>query len=80
MNHPTIRSLSQKYTCTPAQLLVRWSVQHDYVPLPKSVSKQRIEENAAIDSFEINAADMKEMDGLDEYLGAYRSLESCKHC
>ncbi|KAL8660756.1 MAG: hypothetical protein Q9202_006223 [Teloschistes flavicans] len=68
MEHPVIASLSEKYSCTPAQLLVRWSLQHGYVPLPKSVTKSRIMENGAVAAFEIVAADMKQMDGLDEYL------------
>jgi diketogulonate reductase-like aldo/keto reductase len=68
MKHPVIVSLSSKYACTPGQLLVRWSLQHGYVPLPKSVRKERIVENAAITSFEIGEGDMASMDQLDEYL------------
>lgn len=68
MKHPTIVSVSKKYNCTPAQLLVRWSLQHGYVPLPKSVSKQRIVENADVSGFEISEDDMKKLDSLDEYL------------
>ena len=68
MKHPVIKSLSEKYSCTPAQLLVRWSLQHDYVPLPKSATKSRIEENGQVSGFEIDAGDMKQLDGLDEYL------------
>ncbi|KAF2085906.1 alcohol dehydrogenase [Saccharata proteae CBS 121410] len=68
MKHPTIVSLSKKYGCTPGQLLVRWSLQHGYVPLPKSVKKERIIENAEVGGFEIDEKDMKTMDGLDEYL------------
>ena len=68
MKHPTIVSLSKKYACTPGQLLVRWSLQHGYVPLPKSVRESRIKENSQIDHFEIDEADMATMDGLDEYL------------
>lgn len=68
MKHPTIVSLSEKYSCTPAQLLIRWSLQHGYVPLPKSVRKERIVENANVGGFEIDEGDMKTMDGLDEYL------------
>jgi diketogulonate reductase-like aldo/keto reductase len=68
MKHPTIVEISRKYSCTPGQLLVRWSLQHGYVPLPKSVKKARIAENAKIGGFEIDDADMKTMDGLDEYL------------
>jgi diketogulonate reductase-like aldo/keto reductase len=68
MKHPTIVSLSNKYSCTPGQLLVRWSLQHGYVPLPKSVKKERIVENSEIGGFEIEHGDMEAMDGLDEYL------------
>ncbi|KAK5171424.1 uncharacterized protein LTR77_004568 [Saxophila tyrrhenica] len=68
MKHPTIVELAKKYGCTSGQLLVRWSLQHDYVPLPKSVKKERIVENADIGGFIIDENDMKKMDGLDEYL------------
>lgn len=43
-------------------------MQHGYVPLPKSVKKERIVENSKIGGFEIEENDMKTMDGLDEYL------------
>ncbi|EED23692.1 aldo-keto reductase, putative [Talaromyces stipitatus ATCC 10500] len=66
--HPTIVSLSEKYGCTPAQLMVRWSLQHGYVPLPKSVNKERIVANARVEGFEIDSTDMNTLDGLDEYL------------
>jgi len=68
MKHPTIVSLSKKYSCTPGQLLIRWSLQHGYVPLPNSVRKERIVENGNVDGFQIEEGDMKTMDGLDEYL------------
>jgi diketogulonate reductase-like aldo/keto reductase len=68
MKHPTIVSLAKKYSCTPGQLLVRWSLQHGYVPLPKSVKKERIIENADIGGFSIEKMDMDAMDELDEYL------------
>lgn len=68
MKHPVIVELSKKYNCNPGQLLVRWSVQHGYVPLPKSVKKERIVQNGDIGGFEIEEGDMAKMDGLDEYL------------
>lgn len=68
MKHKTIVELSKKYGCTAAQLMVRWSCQHGYVPLPKSVNKQRIAENADISGFDITDDDMKTLDALDEYL------------
>nr|POE52031.1 putative oxidoreductase c2f3.05c [Quercus suber] len=68
MKHPVILELAKKYGCTSGQLMVRWSLQHGYIPLPKSVRKERIIENGDIASFEIEDDDMKRMDGLDEYL------------
>jgi hypothetical protein len=75
MKHPKIVSLSKKYNCTPGQLLVRWSLQHGYVPLPKSVKKERIIENSEVGGFEIVDGDMETMDGLDEYLVTGKFLE-----
>jgi diketogulonate reductase-like aldo/keto reductase len=68
MKHPKIVSLSNKYSCTPGQLLVRWSLQRGYAPLPKSVNKERIIENADIGGFTIEDEDMNGLDSLDEYL------------
>ncbi|CAK7562662.1 MAG: hypothetical protein SEPTF4163_000510 [Sporothrix epigloea] len=68
MRHPVITALSEKYKCTPAQLLVRWSLQHDLVPLPKSVRKVRMKENADVNEFEISSADLVALDALDEHL------------
>ncbi|KAI9881006.1 MAG: hypothetical protein M1830_009500 [Pleopsidium flavum] len=68
MKHPTITSLSKKYSCTAAQLMIRWSLQHDFVPLPKSITKEHIIANGDVGGFEIDTEDMKVMDGLDEYL------------
>ncbi|CAL3971974.1 unnamed protein product [Diplocarpon coronariae] len=66
--HPTVVRASEELGCTPAQLLVRWSLQHGYVPLPKSVSRERIEANADVDGFEIGEESMEALDGCDEYL------------
>lgn len=68
MTHPTISSLSKKYSCSPAQLLIKWSLQHGYVPLPKSASKDRIILNGEVADVHIDEADVQTMDGLDEYL------------
>lgn len=38
------------------------------MPLPKSVKKERIAENAKVEGFNIDESDVKAMDGLDEYL------------
>lgn len=68
MKHPKIVALSKQYGCTPAQLFVRWSLQNDFVTLPKSARKDRLVENASVNGFEISAEDMSAMDALHEGL------------
>jgi diketogulonate reductase-like aldo/keto reductase len=67
-NHPKIKELSNKYNRTWAQLMVKWSLQKGYVPLPKSVNERRIKANAKVDGFEISDEDLNILDGLDEKL------------
>ncbi|KAK8050257.1 Prostaglandin F synthase [Apiospora phragmitis] len=68
MKDPTILELAKKYACTPAQLMVRWSLQHGHVPLPKSARKERLIDNVKVGGFEISDEDVQRMDGLDEHL------------
>ncbi|KUI62485.1 hypothetical protein VP1G_09619 [Cytospora mali] len=68
MRHPKLVALSKAYSCTPAQLLVRWGLQHNMVTLPKSVKKERLLENVNINGFEISKEDMAAMDAFDEGL------------
>lgn len=68
MENPTILSLSKKYGCTPAQLLVRWSLQHGFVSLPKSSKRDRLMENADVGGIDISDDDLAALDKLDEHL------------
>ncbi|KAH8909237.1 Aldo/keto reductase [Coniochaeta sp. PMI_546] len=68
MRHPVIQSLSKKYACTQAQLLVRWSLQHGFVSLPKSSRRDRLVENVDVGGLNISADDMAALDNLDEHL------------
>lgn len=56
--------------------MVRWSCQHGFVPLPKSIKKERIRENADVSGFEIDETDMSTLHGLDEYLVTGMLIES----
>jgi diketogulonate reductase-like aldo/keto reductase len=65
MNHPLLNEIAQKYQKTVAQLLLRWSVQHGFVPLPKASSKERIIENTKIFDFEISPEDIEALKALE---------------
>ncbi|KAJ5103292.1 hypothetical protein N7532_003821 [Penicillium argentinense] len=66
MKDPVLQKLSQKHGKSPAQILVRWSLQKGYIPLPKSVTDSRILENAQIFDFTLSAEDMANLT-LNEY-------------
>src|SRR2546425_7789034 len=60
---------------TPAQVLLRWSMQHDLVVIPKSTHHERIEENAQIFDFTLSDQDVAALDALDRTDGTDRALE-----
>ncbi|KAJ7056778.1 Aldo/keto reductase [Mycena amicta] len=66
--HPTIAKLSGKYNKEPAQVLLRYSLQKNYVAIPKSSSKARIISNLNIFNFELEEQEMLDLDALDEGL------------
>lgn len=66
LNDPTLWNISQKYKKTPAQVLIRWNLQHHLVPLPKSKTPSRVIENSMVFDFHLNDEDMKYMDSLNE--------------
>ena len=61
-----MRSLAQKYGRSIAQICIRWSFQTGCVPLPKSVTEERIIENSKIFDFEIDPADCEKIANLQD--------------
>ncbi|PNR88477.1 glyoxal reductase [Petrotoga sp. 9T1HF07.CasAA.8.2] len=61
-----IVDIANKYKKTPAQIVLRWDLQHGVVTIPKSVHKERIKENADIFDFELTEEEMKIIDNLDQ--------------
>jgi len=68
LKHLRIGSLAEKYAKTPAQLMIRWSLQHGLVVIPKSTREERIRENSQVFDFDISDDDMRSLDSLNEDL------------
>jgi diketogulonate reductase-like aldo/keto reductase len=68
LGHPAVVSVARKLGKTPAQVLIRWSLQRGFVVLPKSANKSRIVENASVYDFAISPDDMQMLDQQDEDL------------
>lgn len=65
MEEKVLQPLTKKYGKTAAQVLLRWSLQKGFVPLPKSVTPSRIEDNTKIYDFELTADEMKSLETGD---------------
>ena len=59
-----MKSLSEKYKRSIAQICIRWSIQSGCVPLPKSVTESRIKENLNVFDFELDAEDIEKIANL----------------
>jgi len=66
---PEMNTLAAKYGKSIAQICVRWCLQRGYNPLPKSVTKARIIENADVFGFELEASDVEMMANMKGCIG-----------
>ena len=64
LSNPLLQEIAQKYDKSVAQLCIRWVLQHDLLPLPKSITPERIQQNADVFDFDISAEDMNKMDSM----------------
>jgi diketogulonate reductase-like aldo/keto reductase len=62
---PVVVDIARAVGKTSAQVLLRWGLQHGHVVLPKSTHRERIAENGAVFDFELDAAAMARLDGLE---------------
>lgn len=63
--HPVLTKIGEKYGKSAAQVALRWNVQRGVVVIPKSVHRNRMEQNMDIWDFALSQEDMAEIAGLD---------------
>ena len=63
--HPVLTKIGEKYGKSAAQVALRWNVQRGVIVIPKSVHKERMEQNIDIWDFQLSDADMAEIAKLD---------------
>lgn len=59
LSNSTLMAIAEKYQKSVAQLCIRWCLQNEVLPLPKSVTPSRIEENTEVFDFVLSVEDMK---------------------
>ena len=67
LNHPNLQQIAQKYGKTVAQICIRWCLQHQVLPLSKSVTPSRIKENSEVFDFSLLPEDMEQIDKMENF-------------
>jgi diketogulonate reductase-like aldo/keto reductase len=64
LNHPVLAEMAQRHGVTPAQVVLRWHLEHDIVILPRSARPERIASNFDLDGFSLTKEDVAAIDTL----------------
>jgi 2,5-diketo-D-gluconate reductase A len=75
LSDPAVAAIATEAGRTPAQVLLRWSVQQGVPVISKSVHRDRIEENLEVFDFQLSGEAMSRLDALDQTGGTARALE-----
>ncbi|MCG7593924.1 aldo/keto reductase [Mycobacterium sp. PSTR-4-N] len=66
LEHPAVADIAEAHGRTPAQVLIRWSIQLGNIVIPRSSSPERIEANIDVFGFELTDEQMASLNGLDD--------------
>jgi diketogulonate reductase-like aldo/keto reductase len=73
--HPVVLEVAERVQRTAAQVLLRWCLQRETLVIPKSTTRERIEENARVFDFELPDDELGMLDALDTTGGTDRARE-----
>lgn len=65
LTEPVIVDIAARHDKTPAQVILRWHLQHEIIAIPKSVTPSRIRENLNVFDFVLSADEMNHIDQLN---------------
>jgi 2,5-diketo-D-gluconate reductase A len=65
LNHPRVTRIAKEHGRTPAQVVLRWEVQQDVVPIPKSADPDRLRQNLTVFDFELSDDELASLTALD---------------
>ncbi|CAJ0596824.1 unnamed protein product [Cylicocyclus nassatus] len=65
LEDPKVNKIAEAHKKTPAQVVLRWAIQHGMLIIPKSISEDRISQNSDIFDFKLTDDEMKQIDGLE---------------
>jgi len=71
LDDPVVTDVAEKHDATPAQVVLRWSVEQDVVVLPKSTNPEHIRTNLDLFDWALDVEDTERLDGLDRGENVY---------
>lgn len=66
LDDSTLKHIGEKYSKTPAQVMIRWDLEHGVVTIPKSSNPDRIKQNSEVFDFELKKEDIEQMNALNK--------------
>lgn len=69
LDDPTVKKIAESHGKTSAQIVLRWSLQMGFIPLPRSSNEGRIKENADLFGFQLSNEEMEELLNLGGFMG-----------
>lgn len=63
---PLLKQFAEKYEKEPAQIVLRWQIQHGNIIIPKTLKRERMMSNADIMDFELSLEEMQTIDALSD--------------
>ena len=70
LNNDTLMQLAKKYNKSVAQICLKWCLQNDVIPLPKSQNIERMKQNLELFDFKISNEDMHKINNMDFFAGS----------
>ena len=79
LRHPLVRKLADRHGKSPAQVVLRWHIEHDVVPAARSSNPERIAENLEVFDFSLSTGELDALRVLDQRRAPERDPESHGH-
>ncbi len=70
LQNETLQNIAKKYNKSTAQLCLKWCLQNEVIPLPKSENEDRMRQNLELFDFEINKEDMNTINNMEFFAGS----------